>query len=168
MSHTDSAWFAPLCVCSPARAESRPRRSRRSRLRVAAAPSAPVAVAMDSRCGEPRHDHDPASSRGLRRRGVLPDSVVAAPVRRFRGRREHAGGSWPRRLPTLATRASGATGEAGSHGGANELENAVTWDIDVETYNSHTRVQYYLDFFQGTARERYGRLAHPHARVTKR
>ena len=28
------------------------------------------------------------------------------------------------------------------------------WDIDVETFNSHTRVQYYLDFFQGRGRER--------------
>ena len=56
--------------------------------------------------------------------------------------------------PDTGDSSVGATGEAGSHGGANELENAVTWDIDVETYNSHTRVQYYLDFFQGTARER--------------
>ena len=32
----------------------------------------------------------------------------------------------------------------------------VTWDIDVETYNSHDRVQYYLDFFQGKGRERMG------------
>ncbi len=33
---------------------------------------------------------------------------------------------------------------------------AVTWDIDVETYNSHSRVEYYLDFFQGKGRERMG------------
>jgi membrane-bound lytic murein transglycosylase D len=39
-------------------------------------------------------------------------------------------------------------------GGANALADAVTWDIDVETYNSHDRVQYYLDFFQGHGRER--------------
>ena len=32
----------------------------------------------------------------------------------------------------------------------------VTWDIDVATYNSHDRVQYYLDFFQGKGRERMG------------
>ncbi|HEU4682245.1 MAG TPA: LysM peptidoglycan-binding domain-containing protein, partial [Gemmatimonadales bacterium] len=37
-----------------------------------------------------------------------------------------------------------------------ELANAVTWDIDVETFNSHARVQYYLDFFQGKGRERMG------------
>jgi membrane-bound lytic murein transglycosylase D len=34
--------------------------------------------------------------------------------------------------------------------------NAVTWDIDVDTYNSHHRVQYYLDFFQSHGRERLG------------
>jgi membrane-bound lytic murein transglycosylase D len=39
-------------------------------------------------------------------------------------------------------------------GGANALTDAVTWDIDVETYNRHDRVQYYLDFFQGHGRER--------------
>ena len=37
---------------------------------------------------------------------------------------------------------------------AEELANAVTWDIDVETFNSHARVKYYLDFFQGPGRER--------------
>jgi membrane-bound lytic murein transglycosylase D len=40
-------------------------------------------------------------------------------------------------------------------GGANAAE-AVTWDIDVATYNSHDRVQYYLDFFKGRGRERMG------------
>ncbi|HYF40669.1 MAG TPA: lytic transglycosylase domain-containing protein, partial [Gemmatimonadales bacterium] len=40
-------------------------------------------------------------------------------------------------------------------GGANAAE-AVTWDIDVSTYNSHDRVQYYLDFFKGRGRERMG------------
>ena len=37
-----------------------------------------------------------------------------------------------------------------------ELADAVTWDIDVETFNSHARVEYYLDFFQGRGRERMG------------
>jgi membrane-bound lytic murein transglycosylase D len=41
-------------------------------------------------------------------------------------------------------------------GGANAVTEAVTWDIDVSTYNSHDRVQYYLDFFQGRGRERMG------------
>ncbi len=41
-------------------------------------------------------------------------------------------------------------------GGANSVGTAaVTYDIDVETYGSHARVQYYLDFFQGPARERF-------------
>jgi membrane-bound lytic murein transglycosylase D len=39
-------------------------------------------------------------------------------------------------------------------GGDRALADAVTWDIDVETFNSHGRVQYYLDFFQGRGRER--------------
>jgi membrane-bound lytic murein transglycosylase D len=39
-------------------------------------------------------------------------------------------------------------------GGANAAGEAVTWDIDVSTYNSHYRVQYYLDFFQYRSRER--------------
>jgi membrane-bound lytic murein transglycosylase D len=39
-------------------------------------------------------------------------------------------------------------------GGANALADAVTWDIDVATYNSHDRVRYYLDFFQTRGRER--------------
>ncbi|MGH7578527.1 MAG: LysM peptidoglycan-binding domain-containing protein [Gemmatimonadales bacterium] len=36
------------------------------------------------------------------------------------------------------------------------LANAVAWDIDVETFNSHHRVQWYLDFFLGKGRERMG------------
>jgi membrane-bound lytic murein transglycosylase D len=33
---------------------------------------------------------------------------------------------------------------------------SVKWDIDVDTYTGHDRVQYYLDFFQGRGRERMG------------
>jgi len=41
-------------------------------------------------------------------------------------------------------------------GGANGTATPeVTYDIDVSTYGSHARVQYYLDFFQGPARERF-------------
>jgi membrane-bound lytic murein transglycosylase D len=32
----------------------------------------------------------------------------------------------------------------------------VSWDIDVDTYHDHDRVQYYLDFFRGKGRERMG------------
>jgi len=39
-------------------------------------------------------------------------------------------------------------------GGADDLDVVTSWDIDVETYASHDRVQYYLDFFQGPGRER--------------
>ncbi|MDH4130752.1 MAG: LysM peptidoglycan-binding domain-containing protein [Gemmatimonadota bacterium] len=43
-----------------------------------------------------------------------------------------------------------------SPGGASALEDAeVTYDIDVSTYGTHSRVQYYLDFFQTTARDRF-------------
>ncbi|HEY8256495.1 MAG TPA: LysM peptidoglycan-binding domain-containing protein [Gemmatimonadales bacterium] len=41
-------------------------------------------------------------------------------------------------------------------GGPKALTNTVTWDIDVANFNSHNRVQYYLDFFRGPARERFG------------
>jgi peptidoglycan lytic transglycosylase D len=41
-------------------------------------------------------------------------------------------------------------------GGAKALAGAVTWDIDVETFNNHDRVKYYLDFFQDHGRERMG------------
>ena len=41
-----------------------------------------------------------------------------------------------------------------SAGGANAVAGGVTWDIDVATFNSHDRVQYYLDFFQTRGRER--------------
>jgi membrane-bound lytic murein transglycosylase D len=42
-----------------------------------------------------------------------------------------------------------------SHGGgADDVDVVTSWDIDVETYASHDRVQYYLDFFQGPGRER--------------
>jgi membrane-bound lytic murein transglycosylase D len=39
---------------------------------------------------------------------------------------------------------------------ARALTNHVTWDIDVASFNGHDRVQYYLDFFRGPARERFG------------
>lgn len=41
-------------------------------------------------------------------------------------------------------------------GGANAVAEAVTWDIDVASFNNHDRVQYYLDFFQSRGRERMG------------
>jgi membrane-bound lytic murein transglycosylase D len=50
-------------------------------------------------------------------------------------------------------------GEARGHAGpiANPLEaNGVTWDIDVSPYEDHDRVQYWLEFFQGPAKQRFG------------
>jgi membrane-bound lytic murein transglycosylase D len=41
-------------------------------------------------------------------------------------------------------------------GGPKSVSNAATWDIDVSTFNSHNRVQYYLNFFQTKGRERMG------------
>jgi membrane-bound lytic murein transglycosylase D len=59
-----------------------------------------------------------------------------------------------------AAPAEGSTeerGNAAAGGGAESTEvAAVTWDIDVTSFLSHERVQYYLDFFQGPARERFG------------
>ena len=52
-----------------------------------------------------------------------------------------------------ATAAGDDSGEVSS-GGANAVE-AVTWDIDVATFTNHDRVQYFLNFFQGPARERF-------------
>ncbi len=51
-------------------------------------------------------------------------------------------------------RSSDASAGAVVPGGAEELAAAITWDIDVETFNSHDRVRYYLEFFQGRGRER--------------
>jgi peptidoglycan lytic transglycosylase D len=117
------------------------------------APQTAVAVAKDSSTANrdtttiPSHLADSAAA------ASLPDSVVerlaadsAADVNML----EQLAAAHP----DTGDSSGGVTGEAGSHGGANELESAVTWDIDVETYNSHARVQYYLDFFQSTARER--------------
>lgn len=40
-------------------------------------------------------------------------------------------------------------------GGPDALETPVTWDIAVQPYVDHHRVRYYLDFFQGKARDRF-------------
>lgn len=55
-----------------------------------------------------------------------------------------------------ATQDSGSDEGEAAPGGANSAVTEVTYDIDVETYGNHARVQYYLDFFQGPARERFG------------
>ena len=46
---------------------------------------------------------------------------------------------------------------ASGAGGPKALVGAVSWDIDVATYNNHKRVQHYLDLFRSKgARERFG------------
>jgi membrane-bound lytic murein transglycosylase D len=61
-------------------------------------------------------------------------------------------------LERLATaRPEGADSALEPESGATALAGpkaAPTWDIDVASYNAHARVQYYLDFFQGIARDR--------------
>jgi membrane-bound lytic murein transglycosylase D len=55
--------------------------------------------------------------------------------------------------------ASGDTADADAEAvdeGVKALTNSVTWDIDVETFSDHDRVQYYLDFFGSKGRERMG------------
>jgi membrane-bound lytic murein transglycosylase D len=54
----------------------------------------------------------------------------------------------------LARPDSGDEPTASHGGGADDLDVPASWDIDVATYASHERVQYYLDFFQGPGRER--------------
>ena len=60
-------------------------------------------------------------------------------------------------LEELADATPTGPGEAEIEGDdAKALAGAVTWDIDVATYNSHDRVRWYLDFFQRKGRERMG------------
>lgn len=57
-------------------------------------------------------------------------------------------------LDQLATTDAAPRAEAVTHD--NPLEGgAVTWDIDVESYIDHSRVQYWLEFFQNTAHDRF-------------
>ena len=46
--------------------------------------------------------------------------------------------------------------EATTGGTAAAAAGAVTFDIAVERFNTHSRVQYYLNFFRGMAKERFG------------
>ena len=64
---------------------------------------------------------------------------------------EELRGAAPAEAPGEEHAVRASTGGAESH----EIA-AATWDIDVTSFLSHERVQYYLDFFQGPARERFG------------
>jgi membrane-bound lytic murein transglycosylase D len=57
--------------------------------------------------------------------------------------------------PASIDSAADTTEPESTPGGANLTDSRVTWDIDVTTYGSHSRVQFYLDFFQGPARDRF-------------
>src|SRR5687767_4047017 len=46
--------------------------------------------------------------------------------------------------------------EATTGGTAAAAAGAVTFDIAVERFNTHSRLQYYLNFFRGMAKERFG------------
>ena len=87
---------------------------------------------------------------------LIPPEELAAEIARRRGLRGGRGGArgaGRRRAHGGRRRDADATTPATTR---KELAEAVTWDIDVETYNSHDRVQWYLDFFQGKGRERMG------------
>jgi membrane-bound lytic murein transglycosylase D len=43
----------------------------------------------------------------------------------------------------------------GGGGGPDAMASTVTWDIGVQPFIDHHRVRYYLDFFQGQARDRF-------------
>ncbi len=43
----------------------------------------------------------------------------------------------------------------GGGGGPNTMVTPVTWDIEVQPFIDHHRVRYYVDFFQGKARDRF-------------
>ena len=75
---------------------------------------------------------------------VDPDSAADAAIL------EQLATSHPEPLDSGADDGAAST----TPGGANAAGGEVTYDIDVETYGTHARVQYYLDFFQGPARER--------------
>ena len=51
---------------------------------------------------------------------------------------------------------SDAEDAAENTGGTAAAAGAITFDIAVERFNTHNRVQYYLNFFRGMARERFG------------
>jgi membrane-bound lytic murein transglycosylase D len=58
-------------------------------------------------------------------------------------------------LPDSLSSESEEANEGTTGGTAAAAAGAVTFDIAVERFNTHSRVQYYLDFFRGMARERF-------------
>ncbi len=58
-------------------------------------------------------------------------------------------------LPDSLSGENEAADEATTGGTAAAAAGAVTFDIAVERFNTHSRVQYYLNFFRGMAQERF-------------
>jgi len=56
----------------------------------------------------------------------------------------------------LEALAEAGPSSAGPDDAAKEADPAASWDIDVASFNSHNRVQYYLDFYRRRAHERFG------------
>lgn len=117
---------APSSDHAPATAQAEPAPSRQQAVAAVDIPPAPV---IDTRI-----DHEAAAELN-----VEADSAADAEML------EKLDAS----RPAVPDDASGADAAAVPGGG-------VTWDIDVASFNNHDRVQYYLDLFQGPARERMG------------
>ena len=112
---------------------------------VADTPTRPAPAAPDSvPAPTPAQLDDSLEADSLAPAAVDPDSAADAAIL------EQLATSHPEPLDSGAD--DGAT--SATPGGANAAGGEVTYDIDVETYGTHARVQYYLDFFQGPARER--------------
>ncbi|HET8622050.1 MAG TPA: LysM peptidoglycan-binding domain-containing protein [Gemmatimonadales bacterium] len=66
----------------------------------------------------------------------------------------------------------GEEGVEATPGGTAAASGAVTFDIAVEKFNTHSRVQYYLNFFRGMAKERFaiwlGRMPRYEAMIRRR
>ncbi len=75
-------------------------------------------------------------------RDVVSDSAADAEILEFL-----AASRFDPAAPDYAARGGG--------GGPDAMTSTVTWDIGVQPFIDHHRVRYYLDFFQGKARDRF-------------
>jgi membrane-bound lytic murein transglycosylase D len=108
-----------------------------------------AAASVTWRCGQRRASHDSPPAPYLD--SVIPSAELAAELRLA------ADSAADEEVLEALAEAHPEGGDDGAEIAGNDtksLANAVTWDIDVETYNSHARVRYYLDFFLGKGRER--------------
>jgi membrane-bound lytic murein transglycosylase D len=117
----------------------------------APSPAPAAAATPDSSATLAQTAPTPAADSGVHAIVPLPDSAQLAD--------SAADAAILERLATAHPEAQDSGAEDGDSeavpGGANAVATSeVTYDIDVATYGSHSRVQYYLDFFQGPARDR--------------